>query len=185
MLFTKLMRPLVSHWHDHGIKICVFLDDGGGTESDLVKAISSSNFVRLSLKLSGFVVNEEKSFWYPQKRLTWLGVIVDFSEKAFFITERRIETLIDLIIETLTLNRVTCRILSKIAGSIISMKFVLGDITQLKSRYLYEAIDSKATWDAPIFLSNFPQAKSELEFWLGNVRRLNRRFISEHRAPPP
>eukprot|EP00111_Clytia_hemisphaerica_P009430 TCONS_00027673-protein len=182
MIFTKLLRPLVSYWHDHGIKICVFLDDGGGTESNLVKAISSSNFVRRSLKSSGFVVNEEKSVWHPQKRLTWLGVIIDFSENAYFITEKRIEALIDLIIETLTLKRVTSRILSKVAGSIISMKFVLGDITQLKSRYLYEAIDSEVAWDAPISLKKFPQAIRELEFWLGNLRRLNHRFISEHRA---
>ena len=142
MLFTKLLRPLVSYWHDHYIKICVFLDDGGGTECNLVKATYSSNFFRHSLKLSGFVVNEEKSIWHPQKRLTWLGVIIDFSENAYFITEKRIEALIDLIIETLTLKRVTSRILSKIAGSIISMKFVLGDISQLKSRYLYQAIGS-------------------------------------------
>uniref|UniRef100_A0A7M5V2U7 Reverse transcriptase domain-containing protein n=1 Tax=Clytia hemisphaerica TaxID=252671 RepID=A0A7M5V2U7_9CNID len=113
MLFTKLLRSLVSYWHDHGIKICVFLDDGGGTESNLVKAISSSNFVKRSLKSSGFVVNQEKSVWHPQKRLTWLGVIIDFSENAYFITEKRIETLIDLIIKTLTMNELRLELCQK------------------------------------------------------------------------
>ena len=60
MLFTKLLRPLVSYWHEHSISICVFLDDGGGTARNLTKATWSSGFVRQTLKASGFVINEEK-----------------------------------------------------------------------------------------------------------------------------
>ena len=105
-----------------------------------------------------------------------------FFREGVFYLRKRIEALIDLIIETLTLKRVTSRILSKIAGSIISMKFVLRDISQLKSRYLYQAIDSETVWDKPFPLKKFPNVKSELEFWLGNLRRLNRRSISEYRA---
>ena len=47
-------------------------------------------------------------------------------------------------------KRVTTRKLAKIAGSIISMKFVMGDITQLKSRAIYEAIENKISWDTEI-----------------------------------
>ena len=129
MVFTKLLRPLVAYWHDNGINICVFLDDGGGTESSLYKAILSSRFVRQSLNASGFVVNEEKSVWFPQKRLTWLGVSIDFLENAYFITGDRIDSLLDRITESLSTTYVTPRILAKIAGSIISMKFAMGYIT--------------------------------------------------------
>ena len=52
--------------------------------------------------------------------------------------------------ELLLAERVTTRKLAKIAGSIISMKFVMGDITQLKSRTIYEAIENKISWDTEI-----------------------------------
>ena len=57
------------------------------------------------------------------------------------------------------------------------MKFVMGDINQLKSRTLYTAIDSK---EAPISSKQFPGVRSELEFWLGNATLLNKRCISEY-----
>jgi len=42
----------------------------------------------------------------------------------------------------------TARKLSKLAGSIISMKFVKGEITQLKTRALYEVIEKRVSWAA-------------------------------------
>ena len=58
------------------------------------------------------------------------------------------------------------------------MKFVVGDITQLKSRALYKAIDR----EAPISLNQFPDVRSEFKFWFDNATLLNKRSISEYRA---
>ena len=115
MIFTKLLRPLVSYWHTLSINICVFLDDGGRTERSLYKAVSSAKFVKKTLELSGFVVNVEKSIWFPQKRMTWLGVIVDFINNSYYITDKRIKTLISLTSCMLQKESLTARELSKLA----------------------------------------------------------------------
>ena len=50
------------------------------------KAFRSSEFVRNSLAKSGFVVNQEKSAWYPITNMTWLGINLDFDNKKFSIS---------------------------------------------------------------------------------------------------
>ena len=53
------MRPLVAHWHQHNIRIFMYLDDGaGGVHTD--QASSHSRVVRKDLAMSGLLVNEEK-----------------------------------------------------------------------------------------------------------------------------
>ena len=38
-VFTKVLRPLVSHWHQNGIEIAVYLDDGFGLGHSLEEAM--------------------------------------------------------------------------------------------------------------------------------------------------
>ena len=64
-LFTKLLRPLVRLWRSFGVQICVYLDDGIGTETTQEKAKVNSAFVKETLARAGFVTNEEKSVWEP------------------------------------------------------------------------------------------------------------------------
>ena len=62
------------------------------------------------------------------------------------------------------------------------MKFVIGDISQLKSWTLYTAIDNIDSLEAPISLKQFPGVRSKLELkkpnWLGNATLLNERSDS-------
>ena len=75
------MRVLVKHWRENNVKICCFLDDGAGQEIAFHKDFASSEFVRNSLTQSGFVVDQEKSAWYPTTNMTWLGINLDFDNK--------------------------------------------------------------------------------------------------------
>ena len=79
-VFTKVLRPLVSHWHQNGIKIAVYLDDGFGLGHSLEEVNVQSNKVRDTLELSGFLANKEKSVWKPSRCLTWLGVTLDLDK---------------------------------------------------------------------------------------------------------
>ena len=71
-IFTKIIRPLVAHWHEKGIQICVYLDDGAGIENDLHKAKNHSEFVKKSPSSAGFIINTEKSVWEPLEKITWI-----------------------------------------------------------------------------------------------------------------
>ena len=89
--FTKIVRALVKFWHSNCIKIVVFIDDGAGAEENFQKASSSSKFVTQSLVDSGFLLNEEKSVWYPVQLLEWLVQTVDY---VIAITKKRSEDIL-------------------------------------------------------------------------------------------
>ena len=124
-----------------GIKIACFLDDGLGTARKLPVARSESKLVRSSLISAGFLINKEKSQWEPVHDVTWLGIKFTSTENVFTIPNDRAESLqkeIDLVIHQLPYT--SARKLAKVCGKIISTKFVLGNIVQLKTRRLYHVI---------------------------------------------
>ena len=71
--------------------------------------------------------------------------------------------MIALLIEKLPY--ITARELGKACRKLISTKFVLGDIVQLKTRNLYKVIESQPLWDSRVRLTNYEKAIKELIFW--------------------
>ena len=63
--------------------------------------------------------------------------------------------------------------LSKLCGKIISTKFVLGNILQLKARNLHEIIKAELTWNRRIRLHENDKANQKISFWRINLIRLN------------
>ena len=68
-VFTNTLRPLSAFWHERGIKIAVYIDDGGGVEDSGPLASKNSAFVHDTLIRAGFLVNTEKSVWDPTQVL--------------------------------------------------------------------------------------------------------------------
>ena len=77
---------------------------------------------------------------------------------------------------------ISARKIAKLVGSIISTKFVLGDITSLKTRYLYELIEDCPSWDSKVDISDYPNGLEEIKFWRDNIHRLNRRTFTDYRG---
>ena len=63
--------------------------------------------------------------------------------------------------------------LSKLCGKIISTKFVLGNIAQLKARGFRKIIQAELTWDRRIRLHENDKASQEIIFWRNNLIGLN------------
>ena len=60
---------------------------------------------------------------------------------------------------------------------------VLGNVTSLMTRYLYNAIENRIKWDLNLKLE-FPDfINTELIFWFKNLRALNKKFLAEYRLP--
>jgi hypothetical protein len=113
-----------------------------------------------------------------------LGITANLARGVFEVSEKRVSSLFD------TLGKVTdelpftsARKLAKLTGKIISTKWVLGEITQLKTRNLYRAIDKSPTWDRIISLNQHTQAIIELVFWRKNFKSLNARRIKHQMIP--
>lgn len=177
-IFTRMLRPLTSYWHNQGIKICLYIDDGAATDKSFKKAMLHSNIVKSTLEQAGFVINVEKSTWVPQRNIIWLGIEVDFVKNCFYISKQRIDSIKQLCEKITTKKFTTTRDLSKLTGSIVSTKFVLKDIINLKTRNLYNLIENRISWDAKIEISKEKFALDEVLFWQNNIDRLNIRAIN-------
>ena len=179
-LFTRLLRPLISVWHKQGINISVYLDDGACIAYSYNKTVEHSYKVKKLLTDSGFVINEEKSNWKPSRSMTWLGIIVNLEENTYKITSERVLSLLSSINFILKTPYTTARQLSRIAGKIVSTKFVLGNIIRLKTRFIYKVIDNQNSWDSHLNILNYPEAHKDILFWRDNINDLNKRNIIEN-----
>ena len=141
----------------------MFLDDGCGTAQTFEEALFNSNTVKTLLKECGFVINEEKSVWLPSKVLTWLGVVLDMNKNHYHVFDRRIKPLLESCHHLLASPYTTARKLSRLAGKVVSTKFVLSNIVRLKTRFLYRTIDKQFSWDAQFNILDYPEAHNEIE----------------------
>ena len=51
------------------------------------------------------------------------------------------------------------------------MQMVLGKIVRLRTRELYKCIDSRLSWDSPVYISE--KAEQEVRFWSESARLMN------------
>ena len=118
-------------------------------ERSLQIAKRHSLFVQSCLSNAGFVNNSTKSLWDPTQCLVWLGLNWDLVSGSISISDRRISNFIALVDKFLqSAPYVTARDCASIAGHVMSMSPVLGNLTRLKTRFLYKVIESRPSWDS-------------------------------------
>ncbi|XP_071153679.1 uncharacterized protein [Mytilus edulis] len=70
-IFTKVVRCIVKHLRNSGLKIIMYLDDGLGGADEISQAQETSIVVQKVLKASGFLIAEDKCNWTPSQM--WYG----------------------------------------------------------------------------------------------------------------
>ena len=185
LLFTKMVKPLVTHWRASGILIALYLDDGfiviskatDDAESNRKIAQTISKHVRVDLLKAGLVYNIEKINWDPTTRIEWLGMIWDTKTGILQVLDRRIDKLKKTMSEIQLLQIVSIRKLHSFVGQIISLSPVSGNITRLMTRHCQIQIAKATEEDEMINLD--VQCKSELSFWKENLNQLNKCKVFE------
>jgi hypothetical protein len=175
-IFTKILRVIIKKWRDLGMKIILFLDDGLGGANTLEISRKESNFVRQDLINFGFLLAEEKCQWEPTQQSIWVGYFWDTCEGLLKVTEERIarvESLLNFVINSICKGIVLFPVkkLACLTGQLISMMSVFGSVVRLRTRNLYDCVNSRASWDAPVKISS--GAFDELIYWKENLRNLN------------
>ena len=122
---------------------------------------------------AGFVINHGKSVWEPTKIITWLGVTIDTKNHILYVSEKRIKKCELYILYLLSSPYTTARTLARFIGMIISMKFVMGPIVNLKTRFCNHLVITRVKWDRPIKLFENNAAIKEIFFWKDNLSALN------------
>ena len=77
----------------------------------------------------------------------------------------------------------TARKLAEVCGKLISTKFVMGNIVQLKTRNLYKIIGARHSWDNRISVRENDGVINKIHFWRLNLSRLNCRPMFYQEIP--
>ena len=174
-IFTKLLKPLITHWRSQGIPIAIFFDDGVGAGSSLEATKINSSLVRSDPSRYGFDINHEKSNWEPKNKFSWIGYNIDTHTGFIFASDARIEKLCsDLNAVCANLEQsafIHVKTIASIVGQIISMTSSCGNVSQIMTRYLHLIINSRHSWNSIVFVQD--QGKQELHFWRDNLKTLN------------
>ena len=113
-----------------------------------------------------------------------MGLNWDLLSGSISISDRRISNFIAFIDKFLqSAPYVTARDCASITGHIMSMSPVLGNLTRLRTRFLYKVIDSRSTWDSRFNIGLHNDCLSEIFFWKNNIVSLNSRNIVPYQAP--
>ncbi|VDI24503.1 Hypothetical predicted protein [Mytilus galloprovincialis] len=183
-LFTKCLRSIVKYWRENGVDIVLYLDDGLGMGKNKQEASECSSFVKTSLLEAGFLINMDKSIFEPVQCLEWLGLVWNSSDFSISISDRRIENTLTSLVDVLNnFPNFTARKLAQVTGKVISMCPVMGNITNLMTRYLHWAIENRVKWDLKLILQCPDCVFNELSFWLNNILRLNRKHLAGYSFP--
>ena len=167
-IFSKLVRVMVTYWRAKGHKVIMSLDDGLGGPSNINEAQQLSDFVRHSLKDFGFLTSQI---------VQWLGFEWHMESGTLHATASRMDRLMMALnslvyqIQRDVCKLVPARFLASVVGQIISLAHCIGSTVRLKTRALYRCIDSRASWNAPVMVSD--EALKEIEYWVNEVQILN------------
>ena len=159
------------------------MDGGIGIEYNYEEAKRKSEFVQETLTKSGFIPNIQKSTWEASKIFTWLGIDINISSGTLKITKSCNDNILNIISLILRKIFVSARMLAKLAGQLISTKYVIGDIVQLKTRFLYKYIEQSSSWDKTLNIGNYNDTVDEILFWKFKLVKYSNQVINCYNIP--
>ena len=182
--YSKVTRPLIAKWRSESKRAVMYLDDGFGCSGSKVSAEIMAQSIKSDIISSGFVPKAEKSCWVPVQRLQWLGAVLDSEEFTISIPETRITALICTIQDIENSMRISRRVhvkkVARMVGQIISMSVVLGNMSQIMTRYLSMDILKAYTWNSYIKLST--KSFEQITFWRNSVKNINVRQLKSYKV---
>ena len=96
-LFTRALKPVKKALRRLGIRITSFLDDFLLLARSRQEALDHTKITLDLLQRLGFHINWKKSVLVPQRRLEYLGVVVDLVEMNFSLPQDKVEKLLSLV----------------------------------------------------------------------------------------
>ena len=180
-IFSKIYRPLVTHWRSLSIPGIMFLDDGGFFETDFASAEIHSHHVKLDIIRSGSIYSIKKSDFTPSQHMTWLGFDWDTEKGTFAAASHRVEKIKNTCDTLINSDSCLVRKLAGFIGQIISLLPVVGNCARVTTKVSQFCVANASSWEVKVSLSS--EIKREIIFWKNNIDSLNCRFLSENSPP--
>ena len=170
-VFTKLLKPALSHLRKMGHNVIGYIDDlyiQGDTEEECSEAVSAT--VNLFSEL-GFLVHNEKSELNPRKQLKFLGFILNSENMTISPSDEKKAKTKSKILEVMNLSLISVRKLAEIIGILVAnfpgIEYGPLFYRSLESDKISALKKSHGSFDSKTMLSH--ESKLELEWWYANV----------------
>lgn len=181
-VFTKIMKPFIKRWRTAGANVLIYIDDLIMFAPDLPTFCRFREMILNDLTAAGFVLNTEKSVVSPTQNVSFLGFLFNSHTYEICIPSNKVENVTCILSRCFrTQPFLTPRNALKCAGLIISLKFVVGNLTLIHTRNLYRFVGKCGEWDIPVFADSSVWA--DIKFWIDGlkkyaVRKLNPPYAS-------
>lgn len=172
LVFTKVLRPVVAHLRQRGLRVNLYLDDW----LILVKKGQQSRAVLLQvltlLRDLGLHVNFAKSSLAPSHSVVYLGMeLSTLGRPQFRVPQEKLHKIRHEISRVLRADLVSCRVLARVAGLCVSvLRAVLPGRMFLRNVHRQIALMG-SNYNATLRLS--PGSRSDLEWWISALRQWN------------
>ena len=93
-IFTKLMKPVVATLRKLGIRVVLYLVDMLIMANSQNKARDHCQWAIYLLMSLGFILNMEKSMWFPRQQIEFLGFRLD-SKSDYFTASTETDDLVE------------------------------------------------------------------------------------------
>jgi len=169
-VFTKLLRPVVSHLRSLGILLVIYIDDILLMASTYNKCHKATGIAHELLLRLGFLVNYKKSSLVPNTRIQYLGLIFDSVDFTISISEEKQNKILTML--RLLSNKGNCpiRTLAQLIGTLISVRYAVPYgllYTRQMERAKYLALRNTNNYDDVVTIHT--NVKGDMEWWIRNI----------------
>lgn len=171
LLFTKLLKPVVSNFRSRGILCVYYLDDIliiGSSYADCVKQLS---FISEFLEKLGFTINREKSQLIPSQRVKYLGFVIDSVSMKLVLPSDKVARIVSKCREVLSSTKIKIKTVAELAGSLTSAcpasRYGFLYTRSLEMDKTRSLIHSKGDYSAKMVVTY--ETRLDLEWWIKNL----------------
>ena len=175
-IFTKLLKPILSHLRARGIQIIAYIDDClliADCSETLAKAVTYTQ--KLFDKL-GLTVHTEKSVLTATKKIEFLGFVLDSTDMTITLTSKKKDKIASMAQKMAHKSVTTIRDLASLIGNLVAADpaVPLGPL-----RYKFLEIErnkflAKHAGNYEAIISLNENTKQIIQWWADNIHDMNK-----------
>lgn len=170
-LFTKILKPLLSHLRSGGVNIIAYIDDTlilAKSREEAIHAMQKT--VQLFTDL-GFIVHPAKSVLQPTHEINFLGFTINSTTMQISLPQAKREEIKEICWELLNASPTTIKQLAVAIGKMVAafpaVQYGPLYYRELEKDKIVALQKNQGHFDRPVVLSRL--ARNELSWWLKNI----------------
>ena len=169
-VFTKLMKPVVSHLRDLGFLLVIYIDDLLFMANSYEECANAIKVACQVLQRLGFLVNYQKSSIIPDTSIEYLGLVFDSVRFAISISEVKQNKILKMLNAFAVDRSYSIRSVAQLIGTLISIRYAVPYgllYTRALERTKILALEGSNNYDAQVKLSD--SIRVDIEWWIRHV----------------